>query len=98
MRNLFIIDGFFKAADLIYKGIKNNDSGAYEDILIYPFLHTIRHVYELQLKFIMYNMYVFYKKYKYKYIIFDEQTYEKIKLKHDIGNIYINLLRTTISN
>lgn len=88
MRNRYIIDGFFKTASLIYENVKNNSTRIYEDDLVYPFLHTIRHTYELQLKFIMYNMYDFYKKYKKEYVQFDEETYNDIKLRHDIGNLY----------
>lgn len=88
MRNRYIIEGFFKTANLIYDNIKKNQPYIYEDDLVYPFLHTIRHTYELQLKFIMYNMHVFYKKYKDSIIDFDEIRYNEIKLKHSIGDLY----------
>lgn len=88
MRNRYIIEGFFKTANLIYDSIKQNHPYTYEDDLVYPFLHTIRHTYELQLKFIMYNMYVFYKNYKDRIIDFDEVRYNEIKLKHSIGDLY----------
>lgn len=88
MRNRYIIEGFFKTANLIYDNIKENQPDIYEDDLVYPFLHTIRHTYELQLKFIMYNMYVFYKNYKDGIIDFDEIRYNEIKLKHSIGDLY----------
>lgn len=88
MRNRYIIEGFFKTANLIYDNIKKNQSYIYEDDFVYPFLHTIRHTYELQLKFIMYNMYVFYKNYKDGIIDFDEIRYNEIKLKHSIGDLY----------
>ena len=73
---------------IIYDNIKKNQPDIYEDDLVYPFLHTIRHTYELQLKFIMYNMYVFYKNYKDGIIDFDEIRYNEIKLKHSIGDLY----------
>lgn len=60
MRNTYIIEGFYKTANLIYDKIKENPAGVYEDDLVYPFLHTIRHTYELQLKMIIYNMHEFY--------------------------------------
>lgn len=88
MRNHSIIEGFFKTANLIYDNIKENQPYIYEDDLVYPFLHTIRHTYELQLKFIMYNMYIFYKNYKDGIIDFDETRYNEIKLKHNIGDLY----------
>ncbi len=88
MRNRYIIEGFFKTANLIYDSIKQNQPNIYEDDLVYPFLHTIRHTYELQLKFIIYNMYVFYKNYKDSIIDFDEVRYNEIKLKHSIGDLY----------
>lgn len=88
MRNRYIIEGFFKTANLIYGNVKKNPPYIYEDDLVYPFLHTIRHTYELQLKFIMYNMYVFYKNYKDGIIDFDEIRYNEIKLKHSIGDLY----------
>lgn len=88
MRNCYIIEGFFRTANLIYDNIKQNQPYIYEDDLVYPFLHTIRHTYELQLKLIMYNMYVFYKNYKYSIIDFDETRYNEIKLKHSIGDLY----------
>lgn len=88
MRNRYIIEGFFKTANLIYDNIKEKQPYIYEDDLVYPFLHIIRHTYELQLKFIMYNMYVFYKNYKDGIIDFDEIRYNEIKLKHSIGDLY----------
>lgn len=52
MRNRYISDGFKKTADIIFEYTKQNKY-EYPDDLIYPYLHTIRHTYELKLKMIM---------------------------------------------
>lgn len=43
MRNHYIIEGFFNTAKLIYENVKESKSNFYDDNLVYPFLHTIRH-------------------------------------------------------
>ena len=87
MRNRYITDGFFKTANLIYESVKDsNKSGIYEDDLIYPFLHLIRHAYELRLKMIMDDIKVFGESFYIEGI--ENERFEKCKYSHDIGEIF----------
>ena len=88
MRNRYIIEGFYKAAKTIYESIKEDSSYLYEDNMVYSFLHLIRHTYELQLKWIIYNMRCFYVEHKKDKVDFDLAKYDRIKFSHDIGLLY----------
>lgn len=89
MRNSYIKDGFYSTAKLIYEALKSNYPSIFEDNLVYPFLHTIRHTYELSLKMIMYNINEFYLTYRPDCNTFDKDTYTKLRYSHNIGKIYI---------
>lgn len=89
MRNHLIIDGFFQTIQIIYDAVEEDKKcPIHTNDLIYPFLHSIRHYYELELKFIIYEIHEFYVTYKKGVIKFDEQTLEKIEYHHDIGELY----------
>ena len=88
LREVFIIRGFETTENLIYERIKDNGEQVYEDDLIYPYLHTVRHTYELCLKSIISNMYKFYEDYKKNYINFDTRKYEQVKFSHNLGKLY----------
>lgn len=88
MRNNYIIEGFYNTANLIYDNVKKSPNGIYQDDLVYPFLHIIRHTIELQLKLIIFNMYDFYNKYKADIITFDLKKYNYIKKRHNIKELY----------
>ena len=87
MRDQRIVEGFFNTANLIYENLIRQLNN-YGDEYIYPFLHSIRHTYEVQLKLVIFKMHEFYIKYKKGCISFGEKTYEDIKYTHDIGKLY----------
>lgn len=94
MRNRYIVDGFFKSASLIYEAVKDNKkNNIYEDDLVYPFLHLIRHGYELQLKMIMDDIKTFGESYGITEINYEE--FDRCKYSHDLGKI-INFIENHI--
>ena len=94
-RNSYIIDGFYKTAKIVYDQLtlmqKNN---SYSDDLAYPFLHTIRHTIELQLKYIAHLIYSASEKYLSSLLPSEE--YLKIKFLHSIEPIF-NFIKVNIS-
>lgn len=94
MRNRYIVDGFFKTAFLIYEAVKDNKkNNIYEDDLVYPFLHSIRHGYELQLKMIMDSIKTFGETYDVTEI--DYTNFNECKYSHDLGAI-ISFIKNNI--
>lgn len=84
-RDRTIIDGFYKSAELVAEMIENKQSiGVYEDSIVYPFMHLVRHTYELTLKRLLNKIISFVERYKKDFVLIDEQSCRKILHKHSL--------------